>query len=221
MSRRAPYAILLLMMMTGCRDSDSRVKALTGATLLDGTGAVVPDAVVIVDGATIRDAGPRGKATVPSDAKEIPLAGKFIVPGLIDVSTKGANVKQFLFAGVTSLGVQEGPSPQAVAPRLFPVSEQQAGFADLVIASQGSSPADTFRKIERMAKAEIDPAVILQAATKNGAAWLHAADIGIIAPGKRADLLVLDADPAKDARNLQKVSRILADGHWVERAPAK
>jgi imidazolonepropionase-like amidohydrolase len=214
----------LAVVLAGCRETDSTVKALTGATLLDGAGTVTPDSIVIVDGGTIRAAGSRSEISPPVGVKETSLAGKFIVPGLVDVSTKvvggGAELKAYPRAGVTSLGVREGASATAVAPRLFQISAQQAGFADLVIASQGTSPEETFRKIERMAKAEVDPMVILQAATKSGADWLHASDVGVLAAGKKADLLVLDADPSKDARNLRKITRVMADGKWVERGAA-
>jgi imidazolonepropionase-like amidohydrolase len=36
--------------------------------------------------------------------------------------------------------------------------------------------------------------------------------VGRIAPGMRADLVILDADPLVDVGNLQKVYRVLKDG---------
>ncbi|HEY7754394.1 MAG TPA: amidohydrolase family protein, partial [Steroidobacteraceae bacterium] len=50
-------------------------------------------------------------------------------------------------------------------------------------------------------------------ATTNGALALGMADeAGRIAPGMRADLVILDADPLADVANLQKVYRVVKDG---------
>ena len=71
-------------------------RALVNATLIDGTGAApVADAVVVIgaDG-KIRAAGPASSVTTPADAETVDLAGKYIVPGIINLhghvgSTKG------------------------------------------------------------------------------------------------------------------------------------
>lgn len=59
--------------------------ALTGATLVDGTGAPpVPDAVVVMRDGRIACAGPRAACAVPPDAHAIDARGKWIMPGLVD-----------------------------------------------------------------------------------------------------------------------------------------
>ena len=61
------------------------ITAFVGARLLDGTGrAAVDDAVVVVREGRILAAGPRGRVEVPSGAQRIDLAGKTIMPGLIN-----------------------------------------------------------------------------------------------------------------------------------------
>ena len=40
----------------------------------------------------------------------------------------------------------------------------------------------------------------------------------MIAPGKLADLIVLDRDPSIDIRQIRSVSRVMVDGRWVDRA---
>ena len=58
-------------------------KVLTGATLIDGTGAKpVENASIIVEGERIKDVG-KG-LDVPRDAKVIDVAGRTLMPGLID-----------------------------------------------------------------------------------------------------------------------------------------
>jgi imidazolonepropionase-like amidohydrolase len=54
----------------------------------------------------------------------------------------------------------------------------------------------------------------VHAATGAAARILGAdAEIGTIAPGMRADLLLLDGDPTKDIRNTQKIALVLIGGH--------
>ena len=61
------------------------VVALTGGTLIDGNGgAPVPDAVVLIQGKKILQAGPAAKVKVPEKAEKIDVRGKFILPGFID-----------------------------------------------------------------------------------------------------------------------------------------
>jgi imidazolonepropionase-like amidohydrolase len=55
----------------------------------------------------------------------------------------------------------------------------------------------------------------LVAATRYGAAALHQLEgTGTLEPGKRADLLLLPANPAEDIRNLRKAARVMRDGQW-------
>ena len=61
------------------------MKALIGATLIDGTGGpVVRDSVVLLDGDLINAVGERGAVAVPPDAEVVELSGLTLLPGLID-----------------------------------------------------------------------------------------------------------------------------------------
>jgi imidazolonepropionase-like amidohydrolase/ketosteroid isomerase-like protein len=63
------------------------VTVITGGTLIDGTGAApLKDAVVVVEGTKITGVGPRGAVRVPTNAREINAAGKFVIPGLMDAN---------------------------------------------------------------------------------------------------------------------------------------
>src|SRR5262245_45251423 len=58
---------------------------LTGATLIDGTGAdPVRDAAIVIDGDRIAAAGARRELSWPADATVIDVAGRTVLPGLID-----------------------------------------------------------------------------------------------------------------------------------------
>jgi imidazolonepropionase-like amidohydrolase len=59
----------------------------------------------------------------------------------------------------------------------------------------------------------------LQAATLNPAELLHATDsLGTVAPGKLADLVLLDADPLADITNTTTVRAVVANGRYFDRA---
>jgi imidazolonepropionase-like amidohydrolase len=210
---------VLAVVLTGCgSNSDAPKKALVGATLIDGTGAAaIPSSVILIDGPTITFAGTQIPAS--DGFEKINVTGKYIVPGLIDAHIKldpdvPTQLKAFLAAGITSVGADT-----AAAPHVFPSLGKQAGIADLVIASNGSTPEATFAKIERMAKAEIPTLQIIQAATQSSGAWLGQNNLGALKAGQRADLLVLNADPLAKIANLRQIYRVMRDGHW-ETAPA-
>src|SRR5882672_1953631 len=61
------------------------IRVLTGATLIDGTGAApVPDAAVVMDRDRITAAGPRAALSWPADAELVDARGRTVIPGLID-----------------------------------------------------------------------------------------------------------------------------------------
>jgi imidazolonepropionase-like amidohydrolase len=76
-------------------------------------------------------------------------------------------------------------------------------------------------ELELMVRAGLTPLQAITAATGENARLLHVADRGTIAVGKRADLLVLDADPLIDIRNTQKISAVYHDGRVVGDLPGR
>jgi hypothetical protein len=59
----------------------------------------------------------------------------------------------------------------------------------------------------------LTPMQIIQAATRWPAETMRAQDrLGTIAAGKLADLLIVDADPLRDIKNLQTISAVVANG---------
>ncbi len=71
---------------TARTDVPSGSIALTGATVITMKGdEVLADATVIIDKNRITAVGARGSVTVPAGAKVVDVAGKFIIPGIIDV----------------------------------------------------------------------------------------------------------------------------------------
>jgi imidazolonepropionase-like amidohydrolase len=70
-----------------------------------------------------------------------------------------------------------------------------------------------FREMDRMQAAGLTPLEVLRAATVNGAnAMGMERDLGVIAPGRLADLVIVDRDPLEDVGNLSQVYRVVKDG---------
>jgi imidazolonepropionase-like amidohydrolase len=72
-----------------------------------------------------------------------------------------------------------------------------------------------------MVRAGLTPLQAITAATGENAKLLHAGDRGTIAAGKRADLLVLDADPLVDIGNTQRIFAVYHDGHNIVDLPGR
>jgi imidazolonepropionase-like amidohydrolase len=60
--------------------------ALVGGTVVDiDTGKSIPDAVVIITGDRITAMGPAATVPVPEGARRVPMAGKWLMPGLMNM----------------------------------------------------------------------------------------------------------------------------------------
>jgi imidazolonepropionase-like amidohydrolase len=115
------------------------------------------------------------------------------------LATNMKNLKTLFDAGVNiGFGTDSGAVPLRVA-----------GFAE-------------HRELKLLTAAGLTPLQAIQTATKNAAALLHLEDRGVIAPGKLADLLVVDGDPSKDISavdNIESVwrrGRKVADARWFK-----
>jgi imidazolonepropionase-like amidohydrolase len=75
------------------------------------------------------------------------------------------------------------------------------------------------QELELLVEAGLSPSAALNAATALPAARFGLADRGRIAPGMRADLLLVDGDPTLDVRQTRQLVRIWKNGYEVERTP--
>jgi hypothetical protein len=74
-------------------------------------------------------------------------------------------------------------------------------------------------ELEAMARYGLSNKEVLEGATRLPAEWLGVAgDRGVIAVGKRADLLLLDADPLVDVANTRKIAAVIVAGRFLPRS---
>jgi imidazolonepropionase-like amidohydrolase len=101
----------------------------------------------------------------------------------------------------------------------------RAGIPIALGTDAGASPirAQGFSEhmeMQLMVRAGLTPLETIRIATLNGAALLQIdKDQGSLEPGKKADFLVLDADPIKDIRNTLSISQVWKDGAKVSDGP--
>lgn len=72
-------------------------------------------------------------------------------------------------------------------------------------------------ELEYMVSAGMTPGAAIRAATRGSAEALRIAELGAIAPGKRADFIVLDGNPLDDITNSRTISKVFQRGREVDR----
>jgi len=77
------------------------------------------------------------------------------------------------------------------------------------------------KELELMVGAGMTPSEVIVAATSRSAEFLGTTDRGSLVPGKRADFLVLDANPLDDIRNTRRIEKMYLVGAEVDRAALK
>src|SRR4030095_3910539 len=94
-----------------------------------------------------------------------------------------------------------------------------AGVPIVAGTDEGIPGHSVHREIELYVEAGLTPLAALQAATIVPARAMKLdAELGTIERGKRADLVVLDANPLDDIRNIRRVRWTISDGRMYESA---
>jgi hypothetical protein len=74
-------------------------------------------------------------------------------------------------------------------------------------------------ELESLTKAGLSNRQTLESATRLPAEWLGTIqDRGEVVAGKRADLLLLDANPLDDVANTRRIAAVISNGKWLSRA---
>lgn len=90
---------LAVLLLAVAAPSESQTLAITGATVIDGTGrAPIPNAVILLRDGRIEAIGAAATVTIPNDATRLDGRGKFVIPGLMD-----ANLHLYLNGDLESL----------------------------------------------------------------------------------------------------------------------
>jgi Tol biopolymer transport system component len=121
--------------VTARADVPTGVTALVGAkvvTMADESGGIIEDGVVLIEGNRIRQVGRRGQVNIPAGARQVDVAGKFIIPGLIDAHAHGSQGEDDLVPQQNweqlahlAFGVTTVHDPSSTSSEIFPAGEMQ------------------------------------------------------------------------------------------------
>ena len=155
-----------------------------------------------------------GHITTQAEARLLVDKGATVLVGMIrDTEDPDPN----LLAKMRDLRIVVAPALTHAAAALETAKRNtgrmfQAGVL-LALASEGGDP---LQETGLLMEAGVPPLDVIVAATRNGALALHQLDErGTIEADRRADLLLLSANPAEDVRNLRKVSLRMSGGESV------
>jgi imidazolonepropionase-like amidohydrolase len=74
-------------------------------------------------------------------------------------------------------------------------------------------------EMELLVAAGMTPEEVLASATRLPATWLGIdSEVGTVEVGKRADLVLLDANPLSDIKNIRKISGVFINGNWLNKS---
>jgi imidazolonepropionase-like amidohydrolase/Tol biopolymer transport system component len=148
-------------------DRPSGIVAFTGArivTMADKNGGIIDNGVVLVEDDRIKAVGRAGEITIPANAKTVDVAGKTIIPGLVDAHAHGPHgVDEFTpqqnWVNMLNLamGVTTRHDPSSSAATVFPALEMQR--AGLIVGPRtfstgeivyGAKAADVYAEINSL-----------------------------------------------------------------------
>lgn len=165
-------AILTLGLSAGCRRAPPDGIALVGATLIDGSGGpALPDAVIVVRRGRVESVGTRAEFQLPARTAQVELAGRWIIPGLIDAHAHVERwaLPRYLGWGVTTvrdlhgsldsiLHLRSQVSLGAVTgPRIYSAGAMIDGLPTTYPDAIGANNARDARKgVDRLVNAGVD-----------------------------------------------------------------
>jgi imidazolonepropionase-like amidohydrolase len=139
-----------------------------------------------------------------------------------------ARLKPYLSPAARGVLVQGFPRRPGAPPTSYAAAEatvrqlRAAGVAILAGTDAGnpgtSHGAAMHRELELLVRAGLTPTEALAAATSGPARAFRLADRGRIAPGQRADLVLVDGDPTRDITATRAISGVWKGGVAVDRA---
>ena len=124
--------------------------------------------------------------------------------------------QRWLEAGLSKRANQQAERLWAINQAIFEAYPHY--LAGSGAAQMGALPGISLQvELEMMTRLGLSPREALAAATNNYAVQMHWTELGAIEPGRRADILVLDADPTASIWNLRQFRTLVVNGVVMQR----
>lgn len=169
-----------------------------------------------------------GVCYVPTLAREVSAFAYGERPAFLDDPFLVADVDSAQVRTVTDpvrqARVRSSPQPAAYRAALEVAQGNLKRLSDAGVAvafGTDSGPLGRFQgyfehmEMELMAEAGLSPEAILLSATGAAADCLGREDVGTLQPGRRADFVVLRADPLADVRNAREIESVWVGGEPI------
>jgi len=169
---RGSASLLALAALVACTSTGPDGIALVGATLIDGTGGPARhDAVVVVRGGKIESVTSRAAFSLPKHTTQVDVAGKWIIPGLIDAHAHVAPwaLPRYLAWGVTTVRDLHGALDTILAlrqranlggitsPRIYSAGAMIDGRPTTYVDAIGvDNGADARKAVDQLSVAGVD-----------------------------------------------------------------
>jgi hypothetical protein len=121
------------------------------------------------------------------------------------------------------LETDEQKKADQAAMRLWEINQALYSAQIHYLAASGADATGTMpgtslhTELELLVRLGLSPREALAAATNNYALQFGWSELGLIAPGRRADVLVVDGNPAENVWNARRISTLILDGEVVNR----
>ena len=121
--------------------------------------------------------------------------------------------------------MEEGQRKKAdqSALRLWHINEVFFAASPHYLAASGAPVSGAFpgismhTELELLVRLGLTPREALASATSNYSTQFNWTELGVIAPGRRADVLVLDGDPTVNVWNVRRIVNLIVDGNVLDR----
>src|SRR5688572_28200438 len=152
----------------------------------------------------------------------------FVIPNLpdtppsqADLAWLGETLPPRAIEDLKQSAVAAPPSPQLLAIQARSLARLSAAGVRIAFGTDAGGGApygwSAHAELADMVAAGMTPAQALMAATRTSAEVLGLEQHGVIAPGRSADFVVLDANPLENIMNTRRISRVFLRGTEVER----
>ena len=104
----------------------------------------------------------------------------------------------------------------AVAKRLAQLGGRVGAGSDTPAGAYNLPGGGLHLEMELMTRAGLTPLQALSAATATAADILNRDDVGVVAAGRRADLLIVEGDPSRDIRDTRRLRQVIRAGQVLD-----
>ena len=149
----------------------------------------------------------------------------------IGTPASSISAEQLAYATKSVRGMWAGVQGTFVTPEVVRLFKQRAEVAAVVTSDMAKAGVGILTgcdsliagfcvhdEVAAMVRGGMTPLAALQAATLNPARYFNLSETaGTVAPGRRADLVLLDANPLTDIRNVQRIRAVVVGGRLLNR----